>query len=187
VFFGSQDGVVSALDADSGKVRWTREVGAAVATPLTVRRDDVYLVTRAHRLLRLDRGHGRIRAEVRLASNAFGPVVVAGDGLAVFVNDRRHGDEPALSLHRYPASLTPAEPTWIHELPGGWTSSRPYVVGDTVIGGGQEGHLTALRIADGQPIWTDRVKGIVRGIGIEGRRLFVGTLSGTLYSYEPPR
>jgi hypothetical protein len=34
--------------------------------------------------------------------------------------------------------------------------------------------------------WTDRLKGVIRGIGVASGRLFVA-LGGTLYSYEPPR
>jgi outer membrane protein assembly factor BamB len=185
IFFGSQDGSVTALDTEDGKVLWKRDVGAPVATPVTTMADDLYLVTRANRLLRLNSGDGRILAEITLAAHAFGPVVPAGGGLLVFVGDRRNGDDAALSLHRYAASLVAAQPTWTHELPGGWTSSRPYVVVDSVIGGGERGDVVGLRLADGKPIWTDRLQGVIRGIGHQRGQLFVGTLSGTLYSYQP--
>jgi eukaryotic-like serine/threonine-protein kinase len=185
VYFGSQDGTVSALDAEDGKVLWKRDVGAPVVTPVTTA-GDLYLVTRSHRLLRLDSRDGRILGEITLPAHAFGPVVPAGDGLLVLVGDRRKADQPALSLHRYAASLVPAQPTWTHELPGGWTSSRPYVVDHSVVGGGEHGDMVRLRLADGKPIWADRLKGVIRGIGHERGRFFVGTLSGTLYAYEPP-
>jgi outer membrane protein assembly factor BamB len=186
VFFGSQDGVVSALDARDGKLHWTREVGSPVSTPIMSQGQDLYLATRAPRLLRLDRRDGRIRAALGLESPVFGPVVPAGDGVLVFVRDRRNGEEPALSLHRYHLSLMPPGAAWIREIPGGWTSSRPYVVGESVVGGGERGDLVALRLADGAPVWSDRLEGVVRGIGRRGSRLFVGTLGGTLYAYEPP-
>jgi eukaryotic-like serine/threonine-protein kinase len=186
VYVGGQDGSVYGLAAESGKVHWKRDLGSPIVTAIAQEGPSLYLATRAQRLIRLDRGDGRILAEIVLGARIVGTVVPAADGLFLFALDRRNGDEPALSLHRYPASLATSQPTWIRELPGGWTSSRPYIFAERLVGGGEKGDLIGLSLTDGGVVWSDRVEGVVRGIGQQGRRLFVGTLSGTIYAYEPP-
>lgn len=184
IYFGGQDGVVYALNADDGSVVWTRNVGAPVATPLTQLDDGVYLATKEHVLLRLDRRDGRIVSDTRVGTPVFGPPTPTGDHVLVQVAEPQEKGEPQLALRCYDRTL--AHLRWKRPLPGGWSSSRPYLQPGRVLGGGERGDLVALRLTDGAPLWSDRLNGVIRGIGQEGGRLYVGTLGGTLYAYEPP-
>jgi outer membrane protein assembly factor BamB len=183
IFFGGQDGIVYALNADDGSVGWTQPVGAAVTTPLTVSGDSLYLATKDLRLVRLSRTDGKIRSDSRIGKLAFGPPTPADGGLLVLVAETELEGEPVLTLHSYDLDLSKLQ--WSHPLPGGWSSSRPYLQGGHVLGGGARGHLVGLRLENGSAAWSDRLKGVIRGIGRAGPRLYIGTLGGTLYAYDP--
>src|SRR6266849_2285548 len=53
VFFGGMNGMVYAVDENSGRVIWKRDLGLRVSTALAVLGDSVYLGTIANRLYRL--------------------------------------------------------------------------------------------------------------------------------------
>jgi len=53
--------------------------------------------------------------------------------------------------------------------------------------GGERGEITAFRPNDGTVVWSDRLGGVVRGIGTDNKELYVGTVKGTIYAYEPQR
>lgn len=185
VYAGGQRGTVEAIDARTGEVLWRQTVGVAIVAPLTLRGEDLYVPTTGH-LLRLDRRDGTRRAELDLAGDVFGAPVALGTDLIAFVNeplpDGSCGGSQALKS--VDGSLDSVR--WTQKTIRGWSSSRPYLWRGNVLAGGEGGELAAFRPGDGKRAWSGTLSGVIRGIGTDGRILYVGTLKGTLYAYEPP-
>jgi len=185
VIFGGQDGTIVALDTHRGTLRWSRTVGSPLESAVVDSGNSVYFATRDRRLLRLDTRDGRTLGEMQLGARTFGPPVVTGDGLLVFVvEEGADSGEPEVTLRCVEASLNGLR--WTQRIPGWWTSSRPYLWHDTILGGGEHGHLIAIRARDGAPMWSDSLRGTIRAINCEANRLYIGTLGGTLFAYDPP-
>ena len=185
VIFGGQDGTIAALDTERGTLRWSRTVGSPIQSAVVDSGNCVYFAARDSRLVRLDARDGRDLGEMQLGGRTFGPPVVTVDGLLVFVAEEGgESGEPEETLRCVEASLK--GPRWTQRIPGGWTSSRPYLWHDTVLGGGEHGYLVAIRTRDGAQMWSDSLRGTIRAIGIEANRLYIGTLGGTLFAYDPP-
>ncbi len=185
VIFGGQDGVIAALDAEQGTVRWSRSVGSPIQSAVVDSGSCVYFAARDGRLVRLSARDGRDLGQMQLGARTFGPPVVTSDGVLIFVLEKGEpSDEPEASLRCVQASLDSVR--WMRRIPGGWTSSRPFLWRDAVLGGGDHGYLVAIRTRDGTPVWSDSLRGTIRAIGSEAQRLYVGTLGGTLFAYDPP-
>lgn len=183
LFFGGQDGVVYAIDADAGRLIWKRDLGAPIASSLTGAGDVVYAAT-AGSLSRLRAVDGRVLGSIALQTRPSGPPVPFAGGVFMFMVDARSTGEPELLLRSYDAALS--RERWTRTIDGGWTSARPRFWRGRLVAGGRRGALTALRPRDGGHIWAAALQGAVRGIGFDNRRLYVGTLRGTLFAYEPP-
>src|SRR5262249_52031349 len=147
---GGQDSVVAALDAARGTRLWQRSVGARVQSAIVDSGRSVYLAARDGRLLRLDAGDGRTLGERRVG-RTFGPPLVTPDGVLMLVLEDSGEDEPPLVLRCFDARLETV--LWTYRCPGGVTSSRPYVWRGTILGGGGDGLLFALRSSDGAVLW----------------------------------
>jgi len=185
VIFGGQDGAIVALEPERGTPRWSRTVSSPLQSAVVDSGNSVYLATRDQRLLRLDTRDGHTLGEMRLGARTFGPPVVSRYGLLVFVvEEGAQSDEPEVTLRCVGASLDSLR--WTQRIPGGWTSSRPYLWHDTVLGGGEHGLLVAMRARDGARVWSDSLRGTIRAIGMGADRLYIGTLGGTLFAYDPP-
>jgi outer membrane protein assembly factor BamB len=179
IFFAGADGVVHALSATSGAPVWKSEIGSAVSTALVVVSDALCFGTRDGRLLRIDRGTGKLLAELRLGRIPFGPLVAAGESLFTFA-----GENDLLVLDAVHASL--GRSRWTRRAERGWSSAGPYLWKGAVVAGGEGGELEALRPEDGAVTWTRHVDGVVRGVGSDGDLLFIGTLKGAVFAVRPP-
>jgi outer membrane protein assembly factor BamB len=184
VYFGGSDGSVQAVEARDGRTVWKREVGGRVATPLCLVDGELYLGLADGRVLRLDPKTGGVRAEIKVGGMAFGSALPVRRSLVLF--GLEGPDPPSMVVLIRCVDRALGAVRWTRETPGGWTSSRPYLWRGAVLAGNREGDLVALRPGDGSPLWTGRLEGVVRGIGSDGDRLYVGTLKGRLYAYEPP-
>lgn len=186
VYAGGQAGTVVAIDALTGQVRWRQQLRSVVVAPLAVHDDGLYVPTSGP-LVRLGRPDGSKRAELDLGGQVFGAPLVVGTDVIVFasepVPDASCGS--AQVLKAIDTSLDSVR--WTQRTLRGWSSSRPYLWHGNALVGGEGGQITAYRPSDGKVVWSDTLAGVIRGIGSDGTRLYVGTLKGTLYAYEPPR
>ncbi len=178
VLFGGQNGVVHALDATYGQLIWKRDVGAAVITPLVVASGAVYFGTSDQRIHRLPLDPAAAHAELELGGNPFGPPLRLGDSLLLLVYD----GPDAASLRSVDLTLNGVR--WRREAPGGWSSARAYLWRGNALVGSEQGRLAAFS-QDGSEEWADAFAGVIRGIGVADGGLYVGTLRGTVYAYEP--
>jgi len=180
VLFGGLDGVVYAIESTSGKLSWKHDLGSPIWTPVLVWNGALFVGTRDGRVRRLDPDTGAAQAQLDAGGVPFGPFVPAGESLLLLVAS----DEQGATLKCLVPSLESVR--WSRDPSAGrWTSSRPYRWRENVLAGSGQGELAALSPGDGSVQWSDRLEGMIRGIGSDGDVLYVGTLDGELYAYVP--
>ena len=174
VYFGGLDGIVYALDAQSGKLIWKRDLAARVTTSVAVHGHDLYVGTAKRHLYRLDTGSGEVLSDFATESEPRWSLLIAGDSLIAFV-----GDEVLTSL-----DLSLKKMLWSEEASKEWTSARPYLWHGAVLAGNRR-ELVAFRSSDGAREWSHQFPETVRGIGTSDQVLYVGTLKGPIFAYSP--
>jgi glucose dehydrogenase len=63
IYFGGLDGIIYALEAQSGKLVWKKELGGRVATSSAVRGNDLYVGTAKRHIYRLGTDSGSRRLQ----------------------------------------------------------------------------------------------------------------------------
>jgi outer membrane protein assembly factor BamB len=179
VYFGGSDGVLYALSPEAGTLAWKSVIGSRVTTAVVPVADALFLGTLDGRLLRADASRGEVTAELKLGQVPFGPIVPSGKLLLVLSAER---EDPVLNAVE--ASL--AAVRWSQRAAGGWSSARPYLWRGKVLAGDEAGRLSAFAPDDGSPVWTRQLDGVIRGVGFEDDRLFVGTLRGAVFAVRIP-
>ena len=174
VYFGGLDGTVYALDSQTGKQIWKKDLGARTTTSIVLHGRHLYVGTSNRRMYRLDSNSGEVLSDLATESTPRGHLVIASDSLLVFM-----GDEILASL-----DLSLKKLRWSAEASKEWTSARPYLWRGTVLGGNRR-ELTALRVADGMRLWSHQFPDVVRGIGASDKILYVGSLPGSVFAYSP--
>ena len=182
VFFGGIDGTVYALAAQSGQVIWKRDLGARVSASLTVSGDNLYVGTTNEYMFRLNTKTGQIISQMKLKTIPVGWPTLAGDNLLVYLNPNGGAGGAELLI-----SLDPAlkQIQWQQEASSNWSLTRPFIWHSTVLAGTEKGEVKAFRLSDGAIEWTTTLKGTIRSFGGDKKALFIGTLGGTVYAYEP--
>ena len=175
VFFGGMNGTVYAVDENSGRLIWKRELGLWVSTAVAVLGDSVYLGTIANRLYRLAADTGAVVAEYPLDARPLGSITIGDDSILVPV-----GTQLVLCL----TSDLKTE-RWRKQASQAWTIARPYVIQGTVLLG-EQGKLRGFRLNDGRELWAEEVGGVIRGVGYDQSTLYVGTLKGMIFAYPSP-
>jgi outer membrane protein assembly factor BamB len=176
VFFGGLDGVLYALDAQTGAPVWNRRLGDRVSTSAFLAGGSLYAGTLDGRLHKLDPGTGEVTASLKTEEPPAGRLSAAGGCLLTFLGERGIGCAE-LSLDRL---------RWTRSHPKGWSSSRPYPWRGFLLAANDSNGVVALRLADGEPAWSVTLGGIVRGIGITDEALYLGTLKGMVYAHSLP-
>jgi len=171
-YFGGLDGIAYAVDARSGKLIWKTDLGARVATSIASRGRDIYVGTANRHLYRLDADSGKVLADLAVEAEPRWRLLVAYDSLLAFL-----GSQTLASL-----DLSLKEVRWSARASQDWTSARPYVWRDTVLAGDGD-ELVAFRVSDGSRAWSHQLPGMVRGIGVSGDVLYVGTRKGPILAF----
>lgn len=172
IVFSGPGGMITAVDADTGKKLWTRELYNEVTTTLVAGDGVAYVATELLAVFAIDFATGEIAARLELAGQAFGTPVLHEDSLLVVLDG---GKFQRLGLAK-------GEVRWTASADQ-WTSFRPRVVGDHALIGNSEGELIAFALADGARGETHRVEGAVRGFAVVDRMVYVGTLPGRLFAF----
>ncbi len=176
VFYGASDGRVYALAAESGEQLWDRDLGSPVSTPVRAIGEHLLVGVRASKLFQLDSRSGEVLAELVTPEPPHDSLVPTRGALIVLLGrSTLAAVDPELSgIH------------WQRETEGMWSSFYPLAFEDFLIAGDSRGRLVALRPEDGAQIWTHTLEGSLRGLGLAGSDLFVGTIEGTLYALAVP-
>lgn len=191
LFAADEQGLVMALDADSGSRRWQTELDVGVSSGLTAVADRVYLGTRNGEVIALDQSTGEIEWRTPVASEVLAApqptnqllIVQSVDG-SVTALDRASGDERWVYTTTEPA-LT---------LRG---TATPTAIDPVTFVGLASGRLITLDNRSGQPVWERRIavpqgrSEIERLTDLDGQpvltpegRLFVTSYQGRLVALE---
>ena len=180
VFFGGLDGLVYALEAESGRLLWKRDLGSPIWTPMLLVASGLYVGTFDRRVHRLSEASGTALGQLDVGGLPFGPLTPAGDSLLLLVAS----DDRGATLKAVDLSL--AQVRWTRDPSAGkWTSARPYVWKQSVLAGSGQGELAAISPTDGSVRWSSILQGTIRAIGAGNDTLYVGTLEGAIYAYAP--
>jgi len=172
VYFGGRDGFAYAVEAQSGKLIWKKDLGADVTTSAAVDHHNLYLGTSKRHLYRLNTDSGAVLSDLPTESAPNRRLIIANDSLLVFL-----GDEIFASF-----DLDLKKLRWSAEASKQWTSARPYLWRDAVLAGNRR-ELIALRSSDGTREWSFQFPETVRGIGTSPDILYIGTLAGSVFAY----
>lgn len=189
VYVGGGDGVVYALDLETGAQRWTFETeGASMdaagfgfdrtqiqASPAVVD-GMVYIGSRDAWLYALDARDGSFRWHVEDGSAWVVSSAAVADGMVV------SGRSSSTNLRGLDAR-TGAE-RWVVRT-GGALFSSPVVAGSTGYVGTGSGRVLAFDVHTGEERWRFETDGAIHSSPlVVGDRLFVGSDDGTLYALE---
>ena len=182
VFFGGINGTVYALAAQSGEVIWKRDMGSRVSTSLTVEGNALYVGTANGNIFRLNAKTGEITSQMKLETTPVGWLTLAGDSLLVYLNPNggAGGAETLLSLDPALKQIR-----WQQQASSNWSLTRPFLWRSSVLAGSEKGEVKAFRLSDGAELWGVTLKGTIRSIGCDKEVLFIGTLGGMVYAYQP--
>lgn len=173
LFYGGPDGKVYALDAASGKVLWERDLGCNVTSALLATGAGVYAGGADRHLYRLAPATGAVTARIELEAAPYSKLVAAGGSILALVGES--------GFAAIDADLKAVR--WKRTAPTEWTTPRPLIEGEAVLIGGP-GELSALRVTDGALLWSSKVEGTPRGLGLAEGALYLGTRRGQLRAYE---
>ena len=171
-YFGGLDGIAYAVDARSGKLIWKTDLGARVSSSIASRGRGIYVGTANRHVYRMDADSGKVLADLPVEAEPRWRLLVTNDSLLVFL-----GTQILASL-----DLSLKEVRWSARASQDWTSARPYVWHDTVLAGDGD-NLVAFRVSDGARGWSHQLSGMIRGIGVSGEVLYVGTRKGLIFAF----
>ncbi len=172
LYYADAMGGVHCLDAVSGEVVWSRDLGTGLTTSLVLIDGQVIAGGSNRRLYRLEPEGGEITAELELPIAPVGTPVLAGGALVL--------TDSSSFLIAVEADLGGLR--WSQA--GRWSTERVLADGESVVAGRAEGELAALGLADGERLWSTSLEGHLRGLSKVGDTYYVGTVTGTVYAYR---
>jgi outer membrane protein assembly factor BamB len=147
IYAAGHKGDVVALDLKNGRVQWRARTKAPLSGGTAASGDLVVIGTTDGRLFALGAADGKTRWEIRINGEVLAPVAIAEKLIAV-----RTGDGKLRGL-----SPADGHELWVQEqqvprlsLRG---TSRPVIVGDTVLCGFDNGKVMAINGSDGSLLW----------------------------------
>ncbi|MCK2184009.1 outer membrane protein assembly factor BamB [Halomonas getboli] len=191
LFAADHEGLVEAIDADSGEPRWQIELDAAASSALTAVAGRVYLGTRNGEVVALDQSNGEVLWHTRVSSEVLAApqpnssllVVQAIDG-SVTALDRDTGAERWVYSGNRP-TLTLR------------STGTPRVIDQVTFAGLANGRLVTIDNRSGQALWERRIavpqgrSEIERLVDLAGQplltqdgRLFVTSYNGRLAALQ---
>lgn len=188
VYFGTEDGVVFALDQATGDVKWQTKVPSEVVAPPAADAGILVVNTVSGALVGLDAATGELKWQndsdvpPLTLRGISAPAAAAGGAIVGLANGR-------LRVVIIESGLTAWEQ--VIAKPSGATElerivdidSKPLVFGSTVFIVSFGGTLSSVELRTGNVVWS-REYGSYRDIAIDGNRLFVTDNSGSLYAID---
>jgi outer membrane protein assembly factor BamB len=184
VFYSGLNGLLYSLDSQSGKVVWKRDLGQRPTTQLSVVGSSLYVGNSTKRLFRISADDGQIQNELPMPAAPEGRILVGEDAsLFVFLEDRESRAGYLVSTDFGLSHLR-----WTRKADRAWSSEWPRLWHGLLLAGNCRGELDAFRVSDGTPQWSDKLKGCLRSVGIDGdeKQIYVGAQEGPVYAYSPP-
>lgn len=145
VFVGSNDGLLYAVDAKSGKLVWKKELDGEVGTSPAAHEDTIFAGSGGGKFYALSASDGTIQWEHDAGLPIFGsPVVDTTNSLVIFGSN--NGDLTALDL-------ASGKVKWENEEPEYSIETRPLLANGRLYVGAWDGYVYAIESATGKTIW----------------------------------
>jgi outer membrane protein assembly factor BamB len=176
-----KDSRVYAIDAKTGRRKWTKKVGSLSAASPAYANGRIFVVTLRGRMVALNARNGHIRWAKELGSRSESSPLVLGNSV-VF------GTE-AGTLYRLQQSNGKIE--WTYQA-GGAIKGGPAYADGRIIVGAYGGTVHAVRASNGAQIWKSSTSGARFGFGsgnfyatpaIAYGRVYLGNTDGKIYSF----
>jgi len=173
VFAAATTSTAVAVRARDGKVLWERELEPAGYLQIMIVGNELYVLSSAKYIYKLDKDTGRITAKKDLqAAPTFVPSQTT-DSILVEFADR--------TLRR----IRKGEGLWTARADGELTTHKPLVLKKVVVVADDTGKLAAWNLEDGVLQWSTtfhHLKAPITTLGADSETLYVGTQDGTLYA-----
>lgn len=178
VVFGADDGWLTALNAETGALRWRVDTGAPLTAAPLVRDGIVIIGNRQGTLVAVGRESGAILWRCATGAPVVANAVPAGDLVVVGTLAGK-----AFGIRAKDGSIA-----WATDL-GGPVSAGGAVAGTTVYLGTLRKEIFALHAPDGTVVWKDSLDGRIRtSPAVALGRLFIATDEHTVTAFkEGPR
>lgn len=151
VFTSSYKGVVTASNANNGKILWKKEIKGNISSGVAVQNNIVVVGTTSGSVIALNAHRGNEVWRAQVPSEVIATPRIAGDRVLIKTES---GDLQALDI-------TTGRLRWSHHqnppelmLRGG---SAPTIVGNKVLAGFSDGQLVSLNLENGQLLWSRAV------------------------------
>lgn len=186
IYAASHDGVVSAFDPQSGKRIWRTKLDTMLSAGPGVGEDRVVVVAKDGFAIVLDADTGAKQWSVDIDGESLARPIVSGESIVLQTIDNRMR---ALSIYdgRQLWELQQSTPTLTMR-----GSADPVLVGNTVIGGFDNGRLVATNFDTGDVVWEsmlsppkgrsdlDRLSDIDGSIAVVGQDVYATGYQGSL-------
>ncbi len=184
IYAAGHDGVVSAFDPQSGRQIWRTKVGMPLSAGPGVGEGHVVVVSKDGHAISLDSGSGVEQWRVELDGESLARPLISGEFVVVQTIDNRMR---ALSVYDGRELWALEQSTPALTMRG---SADPVLVGNTVIGGFDNGRLVAANLISGDIIWEsmlsppkgrsdlDRLSDIDGSIGVVGQDVYAAGYQG---------
>jgi len=186
IYAASYDGVVSAFDPQSGKQIWRTKVGMPLSAGPGLGEGRVVVVSKDGHAISLDSGSGVEQWRVELDGESLARPLISSEFVVLQTIDNRMR---ALSVYDGRELWALEQSTPALTMRG---SADPVLVGNTVIGGFDNGRLVAANLISGDIIWEsmlsppkgrsdlDRLSDIDGSIGVVGQDVYAAGYQGRL-------
>lgn len=188
LYFGTEDGVVYALDQNTGDIKWQTAVVSEVIAAPAIDAGVVVVNTVSGALMGLDASSGEVLwqndSDVPPLSirGVSAPAAASGGAIVGLANGRLRVCLIDSGLTAWEQLIAkPAGATELERIVD--IDSKPLVFGPTIFVVSYSGSLAALDIRNGSIIW-NREYASFRNLAIDGNRLFVTDNNGNLYAID---
>lgn len=188
VYFGTEDGIVYALDQETGDVKWQTNVPSEVVAPPAVDSGIVVVNTVSGALVGIDSITGNVLWQndsdvpPLTLRGVSAPAAAAGGAIVGLANGRLRVAILETGLTAWEAVIAkPAGATELERIVD--VDSKPLILGPTAYVVSYGGALAAVELRSGNVVWT-REYASYRDIAMGANRLFVTDNSGNLYAID---
>lgn len=181
LYVSSLPGMIYCLDASTGAVRWSYDLGAMVSSRPAVSGGTVYVGSADHVLYALDAQTGALLWYFRAQGEVLASPVIS-DGVLFFFAD----NDSVLDLMNrlYALDARTGKQLWTYDTKS-WTPSPPAVGHGAVFTGGSFPVVTALETTTGRVIWSREVDSLVYSSPcLREDEVIITTVNGGLYSLD---
>ena len=186
IYTASHDGVVSAFDPQSGRQIWRTKVGIRLSAGPGVGEGRLVVVSKDGFAISLDSDSGAEQWRVNIGGESLARPLISGESIVLQTIDNRMR---ALSIYDGRELWVIEQSTPALTMRG---SADPVLIGNTAIGGFDNGRLVAANLIGGDVVWEsmlsppkgrsdlDRLSDVDGSIGVVGQDLYAAGYQGRI-------